>query len=294
MYMTRQGKGLSLDDIPNCSLSDQNTLALLADDDIDLEYLSAALEESPTITAAIIGLANSAYFASPVQVLTVRDAIIKVLGVQTVKSLALSIILGASFDLSRCPAFSPSLYWSHALATACCSEKLVRSARQLDADQAYLCGLLADFGQLVLAHLFPDEVSALCVRDNRQLSDLMADQQQHTGTDQGIAGSLLATRWRLPLQVKTVIRHHHDPAYRAEYWQLTKVIGFVAQLMRNLQYQTEPIGTLQLDLTGTATDQLAGLLDVTEAELALLLTELPSIYESVCSIAEHFSANATH
>lgn len=317
MYKTRQGKALTLDDIPNCSLSDQKTLVLLADEDIDLEYLSAAIEENPTITGAIIGLANSAYFGSPVKIFTVKDATIKVLGMQTVKSLAISIILGASLDLRRCSSFSPILYWTHALATACCSQQLIKSCPvscRLDADQAYLCGLLASFGQLLLAHLFPDEMSAPSLSENRLLADLTAEQLRHTGMDQGMAGSVLARRWKLPTQVKTVIQYHHDPSYRGEYWQLNRVIGDTAQLIRNLQYQCESTdrctsidshtddsraddsrndadGRLQLDLTDVATAQLAGVLDLTEAELIALLQGLPSIVESISGIAKHFAAN---
>lgn len=298
MYTTKQGKALTLDDIPNCSLSDQKTLALLADEEVDLEYLSAAIEESPTLTAAIIGLANSAYFGSPVQIFTVKDATIKVLGMQTVKSLAISIILGSTLDLSRCSAFSPILYWTHALTTACSSQQLVKSSplnSRLDADQAYLCGLLADFGQLLLAHLFPAEMSAVFTRDNRLLAELLADQKQHMGTHQGIAGCLLAGRWKLPVQVKTVIQHHHDPSYRSEYWKLSHVIGFASQLIRNLQYQTESCppadGVLQVDLTGLPTEELAEVLDIAETDLVDSLQELPLLLESISCVAEHFAAN---
>jgi HD-like signal output (HDOD) protein len=319
MYKTRQGKALTLDDIPNCSLSDQKTLILLSDDDVDLSILSAAIEESPTLTASIIGLANSAYFGSPVQVFTVQDATIKVLGIQTVKSLAISIILGSTLDLRRCAAFSPLVYWTHALTTACCSQYLVKSPHvnsELNADQAYLCGLLSDFGQLLLAHLFPAEQSSVLSGDHQQLSDLLADQQQQMGTDQGIAGSLLATRWKLPPQVKTVIEHHHDPSYRSAHWKLNHVVGFAAQLIRNLQCQTDPDplqiepnsptegpagdagsddwpteadSPMQVDLTGLATDQLPAILGISEPYFQLLVDELPSIYDSISCVAEHFA-----
>ena len=65
-----------------------------SDDETDLEQLAIFIEES--LVAMIIGLANSAYFSAPMQIHTVSDAIIKVLGMRMVRSIVLSVILGRS------------------------------------------------------------------------------------------------------------------------------------------------------------------------------------------------------
>ena len=120
---------LAVDDIPNCSVSDQVILSLVTDDETDLIGLATAIEESPSSTALIISLANSAYFSSPNPIYTVGDAIVKVLGMQMVRSIVLSVILGRSLDLSKCPNFSVKAYWTDCLAAArFCQVLLPRTA----------------------------------------------------------------------------------------------------------------------------------------------------------------------
>ena len=124
MNQTEALQQLCLDDIPNCSAVDRLTLELVTDEDVDLTQLAGIVKENPGLAGLVIGLANSAYFGVPSTVVTVRDAIVKVLGIGLVRSLVLSVILGRTLDLTRCPAFSVGEYWAHSRATARFSQLL--------------------------------------------------------------------------------------------------------------------------------------------------------------------------
>ena len=99
MNQTEALQQLCLDDIPNCSAVDRLTLELVTDEDVDLTQLAGIVKENPGLAGLVIGLANSAYFGVPSNVVTV-------LGIGLVRSLVLSVILGRTLDLTRCPAFS--------------------------------------------------------------------------------------------------------------------------------------------------------------------------------------------
>ncbi|HKJ87039.1 MAG TPA: HDOD domain-containing protein, partial [Gammaproteobacteria bacterium] len=94
-------------------------LSLLhASDDKELERLRFLVEQDPGLTARVMGWANSAYFGTRGNVRTLNRAIFGILGLRTVTSLILSIVLNRAFDTRACPAFELEDYWFRALLTA--------------------------------------------------------------------------------------------------------------------------------------------------------------------------------
>ena len=100
-----------LHELPAMSQNAQKFLDAVQNPDIELSELAAIIEQDPALMARIIGVANSAYFAYPEPIITAEEAIIQVLGLDTTKSLALSIILSGPFDATRCRGFHLQHFW---------------------------------------------------------------------------------------------------------------------------------------------------------------------------------------
>ena len=155
-----------LHELPPLAPEAQALLAILADEDSDLEDVARAIERVPALAARIIGLACSAYFGGK-QARSVLDAIVRVLGLSLVRSLALGIVVGGHFDAHRCPAFSPEQYWSSALLTATLARSLAEAAvteEPVMPDSAYLCGLVHNLGLLAMVHIAPGETACALER----------------------------------------------------------------------------------------------------------------------------------
>jgi HD-like signal output (HDOD) protein len=191
-----------LKQLPALSTTVTQLLAMLSDENLEIDELASVIERDPTLTARIIGLANAAYFAQTRPITSVSEAIIRVLGLQMVKTLALSIALCGAFNTSRCPGFKLDEYWFRAFGSAQLARKLVlRMDAKLrpDADEVYLTALLRDIGVLVLVHEFPEEY-ALVVAELNQEPDLDPEalEQRHVGISSRQAGEWLTDRWHLP------------------------------------------------------------------------------------------------
>ncbi len=75
-----------------------------------------------------------------------------------------------------------------------------------DPDRAYLCGLLLDLGQLLLAHEFPHVYSqVLSEVERRPELDSAQLERQSLGITAQDAGVWLADRWHLPAEVVAVL-----------------------------------------------------------------------------------------
>lgn len=224
---------LQVDDIPNCATNDQLILEIITDDEVDLEQLAMLIEESPSLVATIIGLANSAYFSAPTPIYTVSDAIIKVLGTRMVRSIVLSVILGRSLDLSRCENFSTVDYWADALTVARYCQILTINSdfkKLVSADQIYLSALLANFGQLVLVHHFPNEMNTILEESEGDLIVQLEKQASVLGMTQSDAGVLLGRRWHLPTMVINTMHYCLEPGYEGQDWAVSRLVGEVTLL----------------------------------------------------------------
>ncbi|MBL3590223.1 MAG: HDOD domain-containing protein [gamma proteobacterium endosymbiont of Lamellibrachia anaximandri] len=204
-------KILQIKHLPPLSGTASSLLGIVSDPDVDIDELSRIIGQDPGLTARILGLANAAYFAQSQPVNTVKEAIIRVLGLNMVKSLALSIVMCGAFDTSMCPGFELEKYWYSALGGAALARRLAMKMapeERPDADGVYLGGLLVDLGVLVLVNSFPKEYSMVLQRQQLEPEGEMALlEQQLIGVTSSEAGSWLADRWHLPESVVRIINY---------------------------------------------------------------------------------------
>ena len=272
---------LQVEDIPNCSTNDQIILELITDDEVDLEQLAALIEESPSLVAMIIGLANSAYFSAPTPIHSVKDAIIKVLGMRMVRSIVLTVVLGRSLDRSNCPNFSSEDYWADALTTARYSQILTINTdfkKMVSIDQIYLCALLANFGSLVLIHHYPKVMNEVLEQSEGNLHEELELQQEHLGITQAEAGVLLGRRWQLPPMVVNTMHHCLNAQYEGQDWAVCRLVGEVMQLVNQVR-----LGETELSLSPACEK----ILKTTSQQCQL--DEIQDLREGLLLVARHLS-----
>ena len=247
-------------DLPPLSLVASRLLALLGDEDAEIDTVAQTIEMDPGLSARVIGVARSAFFGNPGAIYTVKDAIIRVLGLDMVRSLALSISLGDSFRVEQRVGLDVRRFWTTALLTADVSRLAATHARLPDApapDPAYLCGLLHNLGLLPLAHLFPDAMArVLRTGAGAPVWTLGAVERAELGLDHHQAGAWLAHRWHLPRCVVIVMQHYHEPEYRDDHWAANLLVGACSRWAQwRLEHEGEgvtedllaPLRTLGLD-----------------------------------------------
>jgi HD-like signal output (HDOD) protein len=198
-----------LHNLPPMPATASQLLAMAADADVDLGDLAATIERDPALTAKVLGVANSAYYSPRQPVVTVKHAIIQVLGLRMVCNLAFGIALNGAFSSAACPRFDPTAYWVTALGTAELASGLARAANvedKPDPDVAYLAGLLHNLGELLLVHLRPTEMNrVLGEAIDQPERGVVSIEREHLGIDRWEAGALLARHWQLPAAVGDAI-----------------------------------------------------------------------------------------
>jgi HD-like signal output (HDOD) protein len=210
---------------------------MLGDDRFTLQQLAEVINQDPGLCARILGLANSAYFGQKNPILTIEDAIIRVLGLNMVKSLAFSIAVSGAFETNSCRSFGLQEYWRHSLSIAMLSRQIclaINSETKPDADAVYLAGLLFELGVLVLVHEFPEEYDRVLLMSKQQSDqNLLELETEIIGIDHRQAGLWLGLRWHLPEIVVQVMAQETGEGKDANARCEVVLVGNVAEWIQN-------------------------------------------------------------
>lgn len=275
-----------LNELPAMSLVAEQFLEAVEDTDVEVRKLANIIERDPALTARIIGLANAAYFGLSERVTTVEEAIFKVLGINTAKSLALSIILSGPFDAGRCPGFDPGRYWANALATATLAQRLaplVRVDPKPQPSEAYLCGLLHDLGVLVVVHLYPQTMAEAFGEETFDEDAMAHFERSRLGADHHEIGGWLARKWHLPPLAVTTIEHYADGQYRQKHWSTVRLVGYSRHWIDRLVAGDPPV----VD----AADPVLQALGLNPRRLASVIDELGEKFAEIEGTARMLARN---
>ncbi len=196
----------------------------------DIREVSDKLAREPGLSARVVAMANSAFFASQQPLYSIEHAIMR-LGLVRVRVLAASVLLNKLFDPSRCPAFSAPRYWHDAIATSYTASRLAPWLAPEEAGEAaYISGLLHNIGLLLLVHFFPETMHRILTEHGRQPEgSLLALTRAELGCDHGEAGGMLLKAWELPAPVITAAAHFHSAHYRGEHAELVQLVRHAAE-----------------------------------------------------------------
>ncbi len=250
---------LMLKQLPPLSATAMRLLEILSNDNLSLEHLAKVIGQDPTITARILGVANSAYFGQTKPIHSVEEAIIRVLGLNMVKSLAFSIALSGVFNAARCQDFDLETYWFRSLSTAILSREICRNleeSMQPELDSVYLAGLLFDIGVLVLVHLFPDDYAKV-IHQFRMTpnADFHQLEEKFIGINSQQAGAWLTDRWHLPPVVVRIVAQSTMIGNQCE----VAAVALAAELVKKSGYLDVEISNVSDRLPGLTQELLSGI-----------------------------------
>ena len=142
--------------LPTPSSTTMEIIRLCQSDATSLNDIAAVIQTDPALSAELLKYANAAFLATGLQVASIQKATVK-LGMKTVVNVALGFSLLANNKQGKCNSFNYEKFWSASLLQAIAAKSIASLEETFDPEELFICGLLADMGQLALASLFPKE-----------------------------------------------------------------------------------------------------------------------------------------
>lgn len=229
--------------LPPLPATAQEILTCFGDEFIDAEKVASVVEADAGICAKLLGLANSAYFGLPEPVSDMEQAISRVLGVDTVRSLVLAMAIQQSFNSKKCPAFDAQRFWLTSLMTAECCKKIAaadEAFEDAERDLAYSAGLCHNLGLLALTHTEADRSCQVLMHNDEQVESgsLTRWLQEEFETDHKTMTAELARLWSLPTPMIAAYSYRANPGTRCEH-RLGLVVSAGVAAVQNAEVPKE-------------------------------------------------------
>ena len=208
--------------LPPLPATAQEILTCFGDEFIDADKVAAVVEGDPGICAKLLGLANSAYFGLAEPVNDMGEAISRVLGVDTVRSLVLAMAIQQSFNSRQCPEFDIERFWTQSLMAAECCKKIAladEDADDAERDLAYSAGLCHNLGLMALTHIEPKRTNVVLrkYRDESRGNALASFFQEEFEIDHKIVTAELGRIWSLPAPMVASYQYRAFPQAHCDF-----------------------------------------------------------------------------
>jgi HD-like signal output (HDOD) protein/prolyl-tRNA editing enzyme YbaK/EbsC (Cys-tRNA(Pro) deacylase) len=230
----------------------QRIIKLRVDPYADMRALTNIVELDAPLAAQVVSWASSPYYAAPGKIKSVHDAIVRVLGFDLVLNLALGLALGKSLALPKDSPKGLTPYWQQSVFAATAVEALVGcipTAHRPVVGQAYLTGLLHNFGFLMLAEVFPPHFSNYCRlhEANPALNYTLIERFLLGVTRDQLAGWLMRL-WSIPEEVCVGLRYQNEADYAGPHHAYANLMFVAMRLLRRHGIGNAPLESIPAEV----------------------------------------------
>ena len=180
--------------------------------DASIEKIGQIISKDPGMLTKMLQVVNSPLYGLPRRISSATQAV-ALLGLETIKSLVLSMKVFSQFESSAQTFFSLDILWNHGMITGRYARMIAKQQGTTAcnmAEDAFTAGLLHDVGLLVLATNAPDQYTETLALMNQGIAEWDAERQVLGATHAEVGGYLLGT-WGLSDSIVEAVAFHHDP-----------------------------------------------------------------------------------
>ncbi len=186
-------------------------VAIINDPRSTARDLRRVIQVDPPLTAKVLKLANSAFYAPRTKIEEIQQAVIRV-GYDAIRELALSQKVCEVFRQDeKIEGYSRSELWRHSLAVAVCGTLLFRREFGERGENMYVAGLLHDIGLIALDQFRAEAFKEALQQSIRTGSPSSGCEDEILGFNHGAVGGFILSDWRLPPSLCEAISAHHQP-----------------------------------------------------------------------------------
>lgn len=173
--------------------------------------LAKVIEADPAITASILKVSNTVFFASLNRTISsIKDAVVRI-GFKETKRIVMAMSVMDIFGKEdKCFGFNRMDFWVHSLATALISERIAKRMGNISTEEAFLAGLLHDFGILLLDEFFPSIFEKIVEATTNNGSRFIDNEKKLLKITRNDIIKELFTKWKIPDSIIEAIDTHYD------------------------------------------------------------------------------------
>jgi len=193
--------------LPSVSEIYVKLIGLIDNPETSSDQLARVIERDVGLTAKIMQIANSSFFALAKKTTQVKNAIVYI-GSNVLKSIIINEEIGKLLLNNRLPEnFSVAKLNRHSFNTALIMKVIAPDAAF--GELAFIAGILHEVGQLVLASQAPEEMYSLIQEAQERQIPLHEVEYERHGVSHAEIGAYLLSLWGISTKVVEAVANHH-------------------------------------------------------------------------------------
>ena len=220
------------------------------------ERVGEIIVKDLAMTAKILQTVNSAFFGLSRTVTAPVEAVL-LLGMETVKSLVLSIHAYSQLDKVKPLYFSTDKVWRHSQRVGALAKQIAQleNADQAIVDEAFTAGLFHDLGKLLMAANLPNEYSGAQALALKRKIPLWEVERELFGATHAETGAYLLGLWGLSIPLVEAVALHHSPG-RSDNKNFSPITAVHVANVLDYQQTSEQEGFVPPDFDMAYLDEL--------------------------------------
>ena len=201
-----------LKQLPSLSPVALRILEITDEEDSSIQEITKLIESDQSLSSKVLQISNYTLAKSDRQgqANTIKHAT-AILGMDMVRSIALSLTVVNLFETTSDDAFSIVEFWRHNAACAIVSELLAKRFSYPHPEEAFIAGLLHDLGKLIFYQWKKPEYREIVIKANAAKERLLEQEEKALKMGHTHAAKLLMEHWKFPQSLINVAWLHHQP-----------------------------------------------------------------------------------
>ena len=241
------------------------------------EDIADTIAMDAALTARLLKLVNSSFYAFPQKIGTITMAI-TVVGIAQLRDLAMATLVIERFKDIPKQLVDPDKFWSHNIACATAARTIVTELGIKQTERVFIAGLLHDIGKLLMYIAQPDlSAEVLQLVKNKPELEVNNLEEIAFGYNHAELGAALLAEWGLPDTLVEPVKYHHKPEQAVRFATESSVLclaNYVANQIEPL-YDNEVV---------TFDEKVWTILNSSSEYLEDITTESQKLYDETVSI----------
>jgi putative nucleotidyltransferase with HDIG domain len=202
-----------IDSLPSMPAIYSQIMEEMQSEDPSIKKVGDIIAQDASMTAKILQIVNSVFFGLSRKISSTQQAVM-LLGLDTIKSLVLSVKIFAEFSRKKFSWFNIEDLFNHSMSVSCYAQAIVKD-QKLERDlisYSLMAGILHDLGKLILATNFQQPYRQVLAEAQNSGLNLWDLEYEAFGTSHAEIGAYLMGLWNLDNQIIEAIAFHHRPA----------------------------------------------------------------------------------
>lgn len=238
----------SIEKMPSLSPLTHKIISVANNRNSSAQDLTDVIQLDPVLTAKVLKMVNSSYFGLPQQIKSLKQTIV-LLGINTVKNVALSSSLTGKVKFQGKTSLSGDDFWQHSLGVAVAS-KMIAKAVGVDVkylEEYFIAGLIHDIGKVLINNFFTDEMNQILDLSSQKKMSIIDAEKKILQLSHEEIGIAIGKKWNFETALLFAVGKHHNPPVKSSSAIYPMIVCVADTLVKILKigfsgnYKIDPI-----------------------------------------------------